>query len=79
MCWILSPVGRSVEGLSRVSHGRSPQLKVVFLLYKVDRLLEGLRSFSVKPYVVFYILIPGGIEILRIIHQARDIEDQFSL
>ena len=58
---------------------RSSQLKVVFLLYKVDRLLEGLRSFSVKPYVVFYILIPGGIEILRIIHQARDIEDQFSL
>lgn len=44
-----------------------------------DRLLEGLRGFPVKPYVVFYILIPGGIEILRIIHQARDIENQFSL
>ena len=44
-----------------------------------DRLLEGLRSFSIKPYVVFYIVIPSGIEILRIIHQARDIEKQFSL
>lgn len=44
-----------------------------------DRLLEGLRSFPVKPYVVFYVLIPGGVEILRIIHQARDFEDQFSL
>lgn len=44
-----------------------------------DRLLEGLRSFPVKPYVVFYILIPGGIEIVRIIHQARDSENQFPL
>ena len=28
-----------------------------------DRLLEGLRSFPVKPYIIFYILIPDGIEI----------------
>jgi toxin ParE1/3/4 len=44
-----------------------------------DDLLAGLRSFPVKPYVVFYVLIPGGVEILRIIYQARDFEDQFSL
>ena len=43
-----------------------------------DRLLEGLRSFPVKPYIIFYILIPDGIEVLRIIHQSRDIEDYFS-
>jgi toxin ParE1/3/4 len=43
-----------------------------------DRLLEGLRSFPVKPYIIFYILVPDGIEILRIIHQSRDIEDYFS-
>jgi toxin ParE1/3/4 len=43
-----------------------------------DRLLEGLRSFPVKPYIIFSILIPDGIEILRIIHQSRDIEDYFS-
>jgi toxin ParE1/3/4 len=43
-----------------------------------DQLLEGLRSFPVKPYMIFYVLIPGGIEILRIIHQSRNIEDQFS-
>jgi toxin ParE1/3/4 len=43
-----------------------------------DRLLAGLRSFPVKPYLIFYILIPDGIEILRIIHQSRDIEDYFS-
>jgi toxin ParE1/3/4 len=43
-----------------------------------DRLIQGLRSFPVKPYIIFYILIPDGIEILRIIHQSRDIEDYFS-
>ncbi len=43
-----------------------------------DRLLEGLRSFPVKPYIIFYILIPDGVEVLRIIHQSRDIEDYFS-
>jgi toxin ParE1/3/4 len=43
-----------------------------------DQLLEGLRSFPVKPYLIFYILIPDGIEILRVIHQARDVEDYFS-
>jgi toxin ParE1/3/4 len=43
-----------------------------------DRLLEGLRSFPVKLYIIFYILVPDGIEILRIIHQSRDIEDYFS-
>jgi toxin ParE1/3/4 len=44
-----------------------------------DQLLLGLRSFPVKPYIIFYVLIPGGIEILRVIHQSRDIEDQFSV
>ncbi len=43
-----------------------------------NRLLDGLRSFPVKPYIIFYILIPDGIEILRIIHQSWDIEDYFS-
>jgi toxin ParE1/3/4 len=43
-----------------------------------DRLLTGLRSFLVKPYIIFCILISDGIEILRIIHQSRDIEDYFS-
>jgi toxin ParE1/3/4 len=42
------------------------------------RLMVGLRSFPVRPYVVFYVLIPGGIEILRIIHQSRDVERLFS-
>jgi toxin ParE1/3/4 len=42
-----------------------------------DELSVGLRSFPVKPYVVFYMERPNGIEITRIIHQSRDLEDIF--
>jgi toxin ParE1/3/4 len=44
---------------------------------KQDGLLQGLKSFPVKPYIVFYVKIEDGIEILRILHQSRDFESQF--
>ena len=33
----------------------------------------GIRSFPVRPYVVFYRAARGRIEVLRIIHQQRDL------
>lgn len=41
----------------------------------VDRseLAEGLRSFSVAGYVLFYRRAKAGIEIVRVIHSRRDI------
>ncbi|MFB2837971.1 type II toxin-antitoxin system RelE/ParE family toxin [Floridanema evergladense] len=42
-----------------------------------DDLMAGLRSFPVKPYIIFYNKIAAGIEIVRILHQARDIDSQF--
>jgi toxin ParE1/3/4 len=39
-----------------------------------DELAEGLRSFPVGKYVVFYRPIPGGIEIIRVLHGARDMD-----
>jgi toxin ParE1/3/4 len=39
-----------------------------------DELAEGLRSFSVGRYVIFYLPIPGGVQIVRVLHGARDIE-----
>lgn len=44
---------------------------------KQDGLLKELRSFPIKPYIVFYVKIVDGIEILRILHQSRDFESQF--
>ncbi|MBF1988162.1 type II toxin-antitoxin system RelE/ParE family toxin [Fischerella thermalis] len=46
---------------------------------KRDDLLQRLRSFPVKPYIVFYTKITDGIEIVRVLHQSRDdIENYFS-
>ncbi|MFB2768065.1 type II toxin-antitoxin system RelE/ParE family toxin [Pelatocladus sp. BLCC-F211] len=45
---------------------------------KRDDLLKELRSFPVQPYVVFYTKISDGIEIVRVLHQSRDVESQFS-
>lgn len=39
-----------------------------------EELRPGLRSFVVSPYVVFYRPIEGTIEVLRILHGARDIK-----
>jgi toxin ParE1/3/4 len=39
-----------------------------------DDLVSGLRSFAVASHVIFYRLAGGTIEILRILHGARDID-----
>jgi toxin ParE1/3/4 len=44
---------------------------------KRDDLLKGLRSFPVKPYLIFYNRTSNRIEIVRVLHQSRDIERQF--
>jgi toxin ParE1/3/4 len=40
-------------------------------------LAEELRSFPIKPYIIFYKRMETYIEIVRILHQSRDIENQF--
>lgn len=44
---------------------------------KRSELMKGLRSFPVKPYIIFYTRTSDRIEIVRVLHQARDIENQF--
>jgi toxin ParE1/3/4 len=44
---------------------------------KRDDFLEGLQSFPIKPYIIFYNRTSDRIEIVRILHQSRDIENQF--
>lgn len=39
--------------------------------------LLSLRSFPFKNYIIFYTQIENGIEIFRIIHSSRNIEDLF--
>jgi len=45
---------------------------------KRDYLLAGLRSFPVQPHIIFYTKVADSIDIIRILHQSRDINSQFS-
>ena len=40
-------------------------------------ILPGLRSFTVKRYVIYYREIPDGIEVVRVLHGARDASAAF--
>ena len=42
-----------------------------------DEVILNLRSFPYKNYVVFYFPTDQGVEIFRVLHGARDIEQLF--
>jgi len=42
-----------------------------------DELAQGLRSFPVGAYVIFYRVAKRGIEVARVLHGARDIPSLF--
>ena len=44
---------------------------------KRDDLLPGIRGFPVERYIIFYRILEGGVEIIRVVHGARDIESIF--
>ena len=45
---------------------------------RLEELAEGLRSFPAGRYVIFYLPISGGVQIVRVLHGARDIEAAFT-
>ena len=42
-----------------------------------EDILVGLRSFPIKLYVIFYNKISEGIEVIKILHQSRDVDAEF--
>jgi toxin ParE1/3/4 len=42
-----------------------------------DKYRVGLRRVIVSPYVIFYSPRSGGVQIVRILHSARDIDSLF--
>ena len=42
-----------------------------------DELARGLRSYPFGRYVIFYEPIEGGIDVIRLLHSARDVDAQF--
>lgn len=39
-----------------------------------ELLIDGLRSFLVGKYIIFYIPLDDGIDVVRILHSRRDID-----
>ena len=44
-----------------------------------DKLAPGLCSFPFGRYVIFYAPIEGGIDVVRLLHSARDLDAQFGV
>jgi toxin ParE1/3/4 len=44
-----------------------------------DDLAPGVRSFPIGRYVVFYVPLVDGIDVVRVLHGARDIDATFNL
>ena len=43
----------------------------------VPDLAPDLRSFPIRAYVIFYRPVTGGVEIIRVLHGARDLDPAF--
>jgi toxin ParE1/3/4 len=43
-----------------------------------DELLPGIRCITSVKYVIFFRAIPTGVDIVRVVHGARDIDDLFT-
>jgi toxin ParE1/3/4 len=43
-----------------------------------DELAPGLRSFPAGRYVIFYLPLTDGVDIVRVLHGSRDIETVFA-
>ncbi|WP_341710400.1 type II toxin-antitoxin system RelE/ParE family toxin [Limnobacter sp.] len=42
-----------------------------------DELATGLRSFAFGRYVVFFLPISDGLDVVRVLHASRDINEHF--
>ncbi|WP_066380652.1 type II toxin-antitoxin system RelE/ParE family toxin [Anabaena sp. CA = ATCC 33047] len=71
----------SFEKADRVLQKIDSQLKILAsnpgMGRKRDSLVPNLRSFPVGNYLIFYRPINQGIEVIRILHGARDIPSLF--
>ncbi len=71
----------NIEAADRAIDGLIAKFDLLAQNPKMGRLRpelgRSLRSFTERRYVVFYRLIPEGVEIVRVLHGARDIESIF--
>jgi toxin ParE1/3/4 len=68
----------AADGMIRAIVARFPKLASMSQMgRRRDELSGGLRSFPVGNYVIFYRPIKNGVEIVRVLHGARDLPPLF--
>jgi Plasmid stabilization system protein len=75
---LLDSFDRADEFLDRVEGKLQTLARNPGLGRRQEELLAGLHSFPIGNYVVFYREIENGIDVIRVLHGSRDIEDIFS-
>ncbi|MGH9897855.1 MAG: type II toxin-antitoxin system RelE/ParE family toxin [Pyrinomonadaceae bacterium] len=73
--------GRDAEAADRLIDSITSQFDHLLTYPEAGRarhdLLVNLRSCQVKSYLIFYQLTDDGIEIFRVLHGSRDIQQAF--
>ena len=69
---------QAADKLIKAIISKFPKLATMPLLgRKRPELLSKLRSFPISRYVIFYIPMKNGIQVVRVLHGARDIPPLF--
>ena len=67
------------DRLLRDIHGAAERARARPLTWRTrDEVMPGLRSVTAHPYVVFYRVENDAVEIVRVLHQRRDIAAAFA-
>jgi toxin ParE1/3/4 len=71
--------GRTAENCLREIDGACQRIRIRPLSGRArSELMSGLRSVLVHPYIVFYRVAEPAIEIVRVLHQRRDLDAMFA-
>lgn len=70
-------IDRADEFLDRIESKLQALARNPGLGRRREELLASLQSFPVGKYIVFYQEIEGGIDVIRVLHGSRDIQEIF--
>jgi toxin ParE1/3/4 len=63
--------------IDKFDHALSPISDFPGMGAERDELKPGMRSYPVGEYLLFYVQVEGGIELVRVLHGMRDLRDLF--
>jgi toxin ParE1/3/4 len=80
--WCYIAENSSVERADKQIDSIEAKLNLLAGSPKIGRLrpelMESLRSFAAGRYIIFYLPIRNGIEVVRVLHGTRDVDSLFA-